>query len=132
MTGTVFSISEDTVVVSPAQTLECFGCMKQDCKAHSGRFAAKNTLGLPLSVGQVVDVASPKGSVLKQTLWGLLPPVAVFLGCYALSGVLFPLSGDPARAFCGILAFFITAFVIYRRRKRFSTAELPYVARVKH
>ena len=130
MTGRIFSISDDTVIVNPGETLSCFGCLKQDCKAHSGRFAAKNTLGLPLSVGLVVEVENPKGSLLKQALKALLPPVLGFLGGYTLTGILFPLSGDPARAFSGTLALFLTAFAVYWTRKRFVTAELPFVARI--
>ena len=130
MTGRIFSISEDTVVVSPADSLSCFGCTKQDCKAHSGRFSAKNTLGLPLSIGQIVEVENPKGSLLKQALKALLPPVLGFLAGYALTGILFPLSGDPARAFSGILTFFLTALVVYRTQKSHASAELPFVTRI--
>ena len=57
---------------------------------------------------------------------------AGFIAGYILTGIIFPQSGDPARAMAGVVMLLGSGFATYFIRKHLSQTnpELPYVARV--
>jgi positive regulator of sigma E activity len=133
MIGTIITLSEDTVTLSPGKLEGCFGCMAQDekrCRHRGTTFAAKNSLGLPLSVGQTVEIETPKTELLGQTLQAALPLPAGFLAGFFLLGILFPQAGEPPRVLAGVFALFLAGGITYRVRKRFPADVLPRVVRI--
>lgn len=130
MIGIVHNIAGNTVIVRQGETLSCFGCMHQECKSHQQFFTAKNPLQLSLSLGQMVEIETPKALLLVQALQVLLPPMLGFIGGFMLTGFLFPLAGDPPRAAGGALTLFLTASLTYWIRKRFPTTGIPRVTRI--
>ncbi|MDR2534726.1 MAG: SoxR reducing system RseC family protein [Treponema sp.] len=130
MTGIILTISEDIVTLSPETSAACFGCMRQECKTNARQFTAKNLLGLPLAVGQTVEVQTPKTALFSQGLQTIGSPLAGFLGGFMLVGLFVPFAGEAPRIAGGIGALFITAFITCLVRKRFPQAVMPKVIRI--
>jgi len=131
MTGTIVAISNDVVTFSQGIGSEvCFGCMEQECKGHVRHFIAKNSLGLSLNVGQVVEVEVPKTMLISQGLQVLLPPIIGFFAGFILTGIIFINSGEPARAMGGVVMFLFTGYVIYLVRKKIPQNTIPQVTKV--
>lgn len=129
MIGKVYDIHEDTLTISLGEQFDCFGCMHQECKDRQQLVTAKNPLGLPLSIGQTVEIETPKALLLIQALQVLLPPLLGFIGGFLFTGILFPLSGDPPKALGGLIGLFLAATLTYGIRKRFPSAAIPQVTR---
>jgi positive regulator of sigma E activity len=129
-TGRIREIRGNTIIIARESGIACFGCMKADCTAKGLSYGAENPAGLPLQQGQLVETEAA-ASALKQGLAVLLPPPLGFIAGYALTGVLFPAAGDPARAAVGVLALFAAAFAIYFIRRRFPPKTIRRVVAVK-
>jgi sigma-E factor negative regulatory protein RseC len=92
--------------------------MQQECKTRTRFLKAKNPFQFPLAIGQVVKIETPKAMLVGQAFAALLPPMVGFMGGFILTGLLVPVSGDPARAAGGVLGLFILAYLIYLIRKK--------------
>jgi sigma-E factor negative regulatory protein RseC len=102
--------------------------MNRECKAKTLSYHAENIAGLALQPGQLVETEAA-ASALKQGLAVLLPPSLGFIAGYVLTGIIFPTTGDPARAAAGVLLLFATAFAIYFIRRRFPPKTICRVIR---
>ena len=130
MIGIIATVTKDTVTFTLDNKDSCFGCMKQDCEKHNRYLTAKNSLSLPLNVGQKVEIENSKPDIIRQSLIALLPPFAGFIAGYVITGLIFPSSTDGARAMAGVLFFLAAGAVTYFIRKKFPESELPYVAKI--
>jgi sigma-E factor negative regulatory protein RseC len=130
MIGRIHAIKEYVVTISQEETCACFGCMHQECKDRPRFVMAKNSLHLPLSIGQMVEIETPKAMLLLQAFQVLFPPILGFIGGFMFTGFLFPLSGDPPRAAGGVLILFLAASLTYWFRKRFPSTAMPQVTQV--
>jgi positive regulator of sigma E activity len=104
--------------------------MKQECSTRSRLFTVENALGLPLAVGQLVEVGVSSRAAAFQALSALFPLAAGFVAAFALAGMLSPSVGENARAASGALGLFLTGFVMYAFRKRFPAKTSPQILRV--
>jgi sigma-E factor negative regulatory protein RseC len=102
--------------------------MNQECKAGGISYTVTNPRRLPLTVGELVETETP--APLKQILGTLLPPILGFIAGYVLTGLCFPVAGDPAKAAAGVLLMFLSGAVRFLIRKRLGPGGLPEVTRV--
>jgi sigma-E factor negative regulatory protein RseC len=95
----------------------CFGCMNRECKRRQDPVIAQNSFNLPLRPGQQVETELLPIPVIIQALSALFPPCLGFAAGFFLTAALFPVSGEAAQAFGGVLLMFIagTVFYLYRR-----------------
>ena len=124
--GSIESLSGALAAVRPKSSAACFGCMNRRCKAGRELILAENHLGLPLTIGQVVETEFPAASAQLQAALALGPPVLGFIAGYLLAGIAASPS-DPFRAFCGVTALFAAALIVYRIRRRFPPKNLQRV-----
>jgi sigma-E factor negative regulatory protein RseC len=102
--------------------------MQQECKTRARFLKAKNPCRLPLAIGQVVKIKTPKALLGGQAFTALFPPIVGFMGGFMLTGFLVPASGDPARAAGGVLGLFILASLTYLIHKKYpAETTLPVV-----
>ena len=128
--GKIREIKGNIVIVIPEMGAICFGCMNQECKAEGGYIAAENPKALPLMQGQTVEVRAPGVSVLGQGLAALLPPIIGFLVSFFLARQLFPNARDGVYGGIGIIFLFITAFLVYKFRKKYPPGKAYTVTRI--
>ncbi|GHT94091.1 hypothetical protein FACS1894141_0090 [Spirochaetia bacterium] len=128
--GIIRAIAGDRVTLGRGAMDACFGCMNQDCRSRGDVFTALNRDGLPLTVGQHVEIESPRRSTIIQGLIAFLPPLLGFIGGYFLTGRWVPQAGDPAKAAGGAIALFAAAGIVYLVRKRFPSQAIPRIVRV--
>jgi positive regulator of sigma E activity len=105
--------------------------MRQECKNRGHIVAAANPLGLPLAVGQTVEVETSRSELLRQALQALVPPLTGFLGGFMLTGLFFPRGGESFRVAGGLAALFAAAGITYLARKRFPSSALPRVTEIR-
>ncbi|WP_010260197.1 SoxR reducing system RseC family protein [Treponema primitia] len=127
-TGRIREIRGNTLTLDRENNIACFGCMNRECKAKTLSYHAENTTGLVLQPGQLVETEAA-ASALKQGLTVLLPPLLGFIAGYVLTGIIFPATGDPARAATGVLLLFATAFAVYCIRRHFPPKTICRVIR---
>ncbi|HOJ99572.1 MAG TPA: SoxR reducing system RseC family protein [Termitinemataceae bacterium] len=104
--GTIVKIEGSHITIQGGELAACFGCMNQECRANGKRFVAENPLGLPLQVGQTVEIEQAQEAVWKQTLLLFLPPLIVFGVLFWGSGYLFPSLAQDLRVALGIGGIF--------------------------
>lgn len=81
----------------------CFGCMKR-CPYRQ------------VPAGDEAKV--PGKTLLFQALSACVPPLLGFAAGFFTLGLVFPQSGEPARAAAGVLGLFAAALLLYRLRGR--------------
>ena len=117
-TGKIREIKDNLIIIAPDRSAACFGCMNEECRKGTGFITAENPGALALETGQIVEVAASGTSLLAQALPVLLPPVLSFIAGYFLLRFLVPHAGEGAFAGAGVLFLFITAFIVYRIRRK--------------
>jgi hypothetical protein len=125
--GRVRSVNGTTVTIQLEIGAACFGCMNGECKKGKGLITAKNTAGLDLAPGLLVETAVPRGSLVLQVLTVLCPPLIGYAGTFILSGLAFPVLGEPARAALGVAALVLVGFVCFRLCRSSARAEIRIV-----
>lgn len=128
--GRILEISGKWITIRGGELGGCFGCMSQECKVNGTVFTAENTLGLPLSLGQIVEIDNPGGAAAAQGLAVLAPPALAFAAGYLGTGFLKPDSGDELRAAVGVLGLLLGFLGVYWLRKLFAPGAAPRVIRV--
>ena len=117
-TGIVREINGSLITIAPEKGASCFGCMKTECRSGSGLITAENPASLPLAAGQTVTLRAQNLRLMLQALAVFLPPLLAFTAGYILIRFLVPAAGEGAAAFTGAILLFVTAFVIYRTKKK--------------
>lgn len=100
-TGTVNEIRGDMVVV---------GCSSEVCESCSGTFCrpdrrsveARNSNGLPLRVGDRVDIYLAPAKTIAAGFMALMVPLILFVVLYLVGGAMFGAEREGARAVCGL------------------------------
>jgi sigma-E factor negative regulatory protein RseC len=121
-TGRIVKIRGKEVDILPSLCLEsgaCFGCMAEECKRRPHLITALNSPGLPLAIGQVVETEAADSPLGIQLAQALLPPPLGFIAGFFLTRLVFPSSGEAARAFAGMACMILACalFYLYRRFK---------------
>ena len=129
--GKIREIKGDLIIILPDISAVCFGCMEAECKSKRSFINAINPKALPLAIGQTVEFRAPDVSILGQSVTALLPPVLGFILGFFLTRFLFPNTSEGAAVFMGVIKLFITAFIVYKLRKKFPAKEHPrYVEQI--
>jgi hypothetical protein len=132
--GHVLEVKGNTVTVLKDSGLcgeACFGCMTGGtCEAKPVLMSAGNPLNLPLKPGQAVEIES--GRLLLEALAALLPLPGGFAAGFFLVPLLFPASGDPARAAGGAFFMLAAAACYYLFRRRHPPRNRPRVVRTNN
>ena len=115
--GRIREIRGNLAIVVPNKSAACFGCLNQECRSGGGQISAENSLNLPLSAGQVVEVSAPGAAVASQALAVVLPPIIGFAAGFSLVRLAFPVAGEAVAAFAGLALFFGAAIIINKIRK---------------
>jgi hypothetical protein len=97
----------------------CFGCMAEECKKRPHLITALNAPGLPLTIGQPVEIETADAPLGAQLVQALLPPPLGFTAGFFLTRLFFPSSGEAAAAFAGMVSMILACalFYLYRRAK---------------
>jgi positive regulator of sigma E activity len=127
MKGKIYSMEGSSVFIAGERT-DCFGCVK--CHGKPKLIAVENRMGLDLSLGQIVETAITKKSLLKQIFSALLPPFLGFTAGFLLIRHIFPTPEDAAQAAAGAAGLFAAGFITYLVRKRLPVKDLPTVVRI--
>ncbi len=128
--GRILEISEKRITIRGGELGGCFGCMSQECKVNGKVFIAENSLELPLTVGQIVEIDNPGAAAAAQGFAVLAPPALAFAAGYLGTGLLRPESGDELRAAVGVLGLLLGFLGVYWFRKLFAPGAAPRVMRV--
>jgi sigma-E factor negative regulatory protein RseC len=128
--GVIHAVKGNFFIIAPEKSIECFGCLKEECK-NAGKFiTAENPASLPLKTGQTVEVKASGFSILGQAFAFLLPPLLGFFAAYALVRILFPKTGEGAAALTGGVFLFTTAFIVSKAGKIKPPGKLYTVSRI--
>jgi positive regulator of sigma E activity len=128
-TGKVREINGKTVIIKPDLSSACFGCMKEECKAH-GNITAGNPLALSLKAGLKVEVSASEASIFRQALAALVPPALGFTAGFFLTRLFFPEAGEGACAATGVIFLLAASFIVYAVRKRKPPAKAFTVTKI--
>ena len=132
--GKIREIRENLIIIAPDRSASCFGCMEMECKSKGGVLNAENPKALPLKIGQTVEIKIQGASflsILKQSIGALLPPALGFIAGFYFTRLFFPDIKEEAAVFIGVIQLFVTAFIVYKIRKKFPAKEYPrYVERI--
>ncbi|MDR3343382.1 MAG: hypothetical protein LBT14_11470 [Treponema sp.] len=101
---------------NPAESMDCFGCMHQECTASRRLMQEEPQGNLSITPGQATETAWPLTVLVREALVALLPLIVGFIGGFMGAGIIFPGSGDPSRAAGGVVTLVAAAFITYRVR----------------
>jgi sigma-E factor negative regulatory protein RseC len=127
-TGKVREIKGKLIIIAPDKSAACFGCMNTECKPNGGLITAENPLDLPVETGWTVELRVPGISLASQALTAFLFPILGFIAGFFIIRRLFPEAGEGAAAAMGVIFLFVSAFVVYRARKKFPASRASVTA----
>jgi sigma-E factor negative regulatory protein RseC len=78
----------------------------------------------------VVEIETASSSAVSQALSALPPPVLGFTAGFFFTGLLFPASGEPARAAAGAVFMLLSALGFYYYRRKSPVKTMPGVVRI--
>jgi hypothetical protein len=128
--GRIRSVSGTSVTIQQELGVSCFGCMNAECKKAKGLITAENSAGLDLAPGQLVETSVSRSSLALQVLTALCPPLAGYAGTFVLTGIAFPVLGEPVRAALGVTALAAVGFACFKLCRRFQSRTAIRVVRV--
>ncbi|GHV82309.1 hypothetical protein AGMMS49991_08670 [Spirochaetia bacterium] len=139
-TGRVQAVFGNAVTIQrePSADLRsnaCFGCMNGECRtSHTrlpvGLITAENHTGQELQPGQLVETGVTVSSLIIQILTVLCAPLLGFAAVYVLTGLIFAVLSEGARAACGVLGLFAAAGILYLIRRKYPSRIKVSILRV--
>ena len=128
--GRIQKISGDTVIIQGGELSACAGCSNSECKGNGSIFTAKNSLKLPLQIGQMVEIENKASTSFIQAIEVFLPPVAFFIIGYILTGRIAPSSSDDVRVGIGVASLFLGFIIMYWVKKLLPAKGAPQITRI--
>lgn len=125
--GRVVRIEGSAVLIWAGPLGACFGCMAQECGKAKREYWARNAEGLDLEPGMWVQLESLAALSLKQAFIAIFLPLFLGIGIFISLPRLFPAMGSDDRMLMAVLAFFLTAGIIFTITRRSFNKRMPKI-----
>ena len=120
---------QGTSVTIRCDGAECASCASCSGEQHKRTISARNSMGLDVSVGDVVEVHVSAYKALRAAFLVLILPLILFLACYALGGWI-GIESEPVRALCGVAGIGLGFLVNLALRHIGGDSDTPEISRV--
>jgi len=127
--GRITKIAGRTVTIQGGEIGGCFGCMNEECKTNGKVFTAENRKDLELAIGELVEVTVAAADTASNAALAFLPPLACFIGAFALTAAALPASTEAARAAAGVVGLTVGFAGVYFFRRAKPAKAVPIVSR---
>jgi positive regulator of sigma E activity len=126
----ILKIEGTTITVKGGELDGCVGCMNDACKTSGSRFTAENRSGLPLDIGQLVEITSSAGATVAQAFFVFLPPIIGFGLGFVGVALAAPAATEAVRAAVGVVGLALGFFGVYLVRKVSPSKTSPEIVRI--
>lgn len=129
----VVSIEGQTATVMPLEKDECQTC-NAECSKKANLFTVKNTKDLPIKLGSIVKLESPKKIQYAQGIASLLFPIICAVAGFLLAPTVCALfgktAGEGSKVLGVLIPFVLSSALIFVISRKHPTAGIPLISEI--